>query len=111
MRRILMIVTSALALGAAAPAEAKPGGCLKYGVGGAVAGKLAGGHTWKGAAAGCALGYIRRRQYNREEAERRRVDQPRSAERRRDERLRDDRAGDRRRGYDPEETGGLGRAF
>ncbi len=111
MRRTLMIAASALAHGAAAHAEAKPGGCLKYGVGGAVAGKLAGGHTWKGAAAGCAVGYLRRRQYNREEAERRRLEQTRSAERRRDERPRDDRSGERRRGYDPEETGGLGRAF
>ncbi|MDB5560559.1 MAG: hypothetical protein JWQ36_3493 [Enterovirga sp.] len=47
-------------------AEARPGGCLKYGAAGALAGKLAGGHTWKGAAAGCALGYFRRSRHDRE---------------------------------------------
>ncbi len=33
--------------------EAKPGGCLKYGVAGAVAGHYAGHHAMKGAIAGC----------------------------------------------------------
>jgi hypothetical protein len=108
MRVTLTLAAALLALGTAGPAQAKPGGCLKYGVGGAVAGKLAGGHTWKGAAAGCALGYLRRRQYNREAAERRRLDDGRAAERRRDDRPR---SVERRRGLDPDETGGLGPAF
>jgi hypothetical protein len=45
-------------------AEAKTGGCLKYGLGGAVAGHFAGGHGMAGAAAGCALGAYRRHQAN-----------------------------------------------
>lgn len=46
-----------------APAQAKPGGCLKYGAAGAVAGHVAGGHAFKGAVAGCALGWYERRRY------------------------------------------------
>lgn len=44
-------------------ASAKPGGCLKYGAAGAVAGHVAGGHAFKGAVAGCALGWYERRRY------------------------------------------------
>ena len=50
---------------ATTPALAKPGGCLKYGAAGAVAGHAAGGHAFKGAIAGCALGIYERRRYNR----------------------------------------------
>ncbi|MBV8850719.1 MAG: hypothetical protein JOZ16_14175 [Methylobacteriaceae bacterium] len=47
-------------------AEAKPGGCLKYGAAGAVAGHYAGHHGFVGAVAGCALGMRKRREYKRE---------------------------------------------
>ena len=46
-------------------AEAKPGGCLKYGAAGALAGHAAGGHAIKGALAGCAVGWYERRRYKR----------------------------------------------
>jgi hypothetical protein len=46
--------------------EAKPGGCLKYGVAGAVAGHYAGHHAMKGAIAGCIAGMARRKAYNNE---------------------------------------------
>ena len=101
-------------LGAALPerAEARPGGCLKYGLGGAIAGHFAGGHRWKGAAAGCALGYYQRRRHDNAERARmrdrdpgnytRNIERPRSVDR--------DRAyGDDRRRYDPEATGTLRR--
>lgn len=55
---------AAAALGTPA-AQAKPGGCLKYGAAGAVAGHVAGGHSFKGALAGCALGWYERRRYKR----------------------------------------------
>jgi hypothetical protein len=45
-------------------AEAKPGGCLKYGAAGAVAGHYAGHHAFKGAVAGCLAGIARRHHYN-----------------------------------------------
>jgi len=47
--------------------EAKPGGCLKYGAAGAVAGHYAGHHGVKGAVLGCAAGIARRHQYNRQQ--------------------------------------------
>jgi hypothetical protein len=67
MRKIILVGAAVIGLGAMAPeaTEARPGGCLKYGVGGAVAGHFAGGHRWKGAAAGCALGMYQRRRAER----------------------------------------------
>jgi hypothetical protein len=66
MRKFVIAAAAALTLGASAEvAEARPGGCLKYGVGGAVAGHFAGGHRWKGALAGCALGIYQRRKHER----------------------------------------------
>jgi hypothetical protein len=47
-------------------AEAKPGGCLKYGAAGAAAGHYAGHHGVMGAIAGCAVGVHKRREYKRE---------------------------------------------
>jgi hypothetical protein len=44
-------------------AEAKPGGCLKYGAAGAVAGHYAGHHGFKGFVLGCVAGIARRRAY------------------------------------------------
>jgi hypothetical protein len=66
MLRFLLAPSLALAF-AAAPltVEAKPGGCLKYGAAGAVAGHMAG-HGVVGAVAGCALGVHKRREYKRE---------------------------------------------
>jgi hypothetical protein len=63
------ILVTALALGMLSVplmAEAKPGGCLKYGAAGAVAGHYAGHHGVMGAMAGCALGIHKRREYKRE---------------------------------------------
>jgi len=56
----------AAALLGAPQAEAKPGGCLKYGAAGAVAGHYAGHHAFKGAVAGCLAGIARRRAYENE---------------------------------------------
>ena len=66
---VRLILAPALALGLLAmplSAEAKPGGCLKYGTAGAVAGHYAGHHGVMGAVAGCALGIHKRREYKRE---------------------------------------------
>ncbi len=69
MKKIALIAAVMLGLGipvGAAEAQSRPGGCLKYGLGGAVAGHFAGGHRLKGALAGCALGIYQRRKYERE---------------------------------------------
>lgn len=65
----LLGVTGAAMLASPA-AEAKAGGCIKYGVAGAVAGHYAGHHAIKGALAGCALGIYRRHEYKKEMRER-----------------------------------------
>ena len=83
-KRVFVGLVALLSLGAVPGAvQAQPGGCLKYGAGGAIAGHFAGGHGWKGAAAGCALGYLRRKQWERQQAQRQRLDRDRY-ERRRD---------------------------
>jgi hypothetical protein len=64
----LIGLTSAVILAAPA-AEAKPGGCIKYGAAGAVAGHYAGHHAVKGAVAGCVAGMIRRHEYNKQQKE------------------------------------------
>lgn len=46
-------------------AEAKPGGCLKYGAAGAVAGHYAHHHGVKGAVAGCVTGMIVRHEWKK----------------------------------------------
>jgi hypothetical protein len=59
MKKIAAAVTVMLSFGiaaGAAEAQSPPGGCLKYGLGGAIAGHFAGGHRLKCALAGCALG-------------------------------------------------------
>ncbi len=69
MRKIALAATVMLLFGIAAgsaEAQSRPGGCLKYGLGGAITGHFAGGHRIKGALAGCALGIYQRRQYERE---------------------------------------------
>lgn len=59
MKRILIAV-AALGL-TAGGAAAEPGGCLKYGAGGAAAGHFVGsGHAVLGAAGGCAAGAYKR---------------------------------------------------
>ena len=50
-------------------AQAKPGGCLKYGAAGAVAGHVAGHHGVKGALLGCAAGMYERHRYNKQQRE------------------------------------------
>jgi hypothetical protein len=62
------IIASALTLGllgGALPANAEPGGCLKYGAGGAVAGHLAHHHGVLGAIAGCGTGMYVRHKYRK----------------------------------------------
>lgn len=69
MRKIALAAAVMLSFGIAAgsaEAQSRPGGCLKYGLGGVIAGHFAGGHRIKGALAGCALGIYQRRQYERE---------------------------------------------
>lgn len=69
MKKIALAATVTLSFTIAAgsaEAQSRPGGCLKYGLGGAVAGQFAGGHRLKGALAGCALGIYQRRKYERE---------------------------------------------
>ena len=70
VNRIAKIVIVALTVAIAAAAaprsgEARPGGCLKYGAAGAVAGHVAGHHGVAGAAAGCAVGAWKRHEYNK----------------------------------------------
>ena len=107
--KIVAVAVAALALWAAAPAAAaaEPGGCLKYGLGGAVAGHFAGGHRWKGAAAGCVLGIIQRRRS--ESAQQQPVPPRRMDREERRERDEDRVARDRSRNSDPEETGSVRR--
>jgi hypothetical protein len=59
---VLLILCAAIA----GTADAKPGGCLKYGTAGAVAGHMAGHHAIKGAVVGCVAGMWRRHEYNKE---------------------------------------------
>ena len=68
MRARIPIVTAfvALALALGSPeVQARPGGCLKYGAGGAVVGHYAGHHGVRGAAIGCAIGAWKRHTYNK----------------------------------------------
>ncbi len=53
-------------LAGAAPAQAEPGGCLKYGAAGAVGGHLAH-HGVLGAAGGCAAGMYTRHRYRKQQ--------------------------------------------
>ena len=106
MRKFALVVAAMLTLAAApSPAEARPGGCLKYGLGGAVAGHVAGGHRWKGAALGCALGIYERR---RHEARSRELDRSRSAGRDRYDDRGPTSSRDRARNPDRDETGSTG---
>jgi hypothetical protein len=88
MKAIATVSTAILflALGSAqAQAQGSHRGCLKYGLGGAVAGHFAGGHTVKGALAGCLLGIARRRQYEQQvQQQRRRPNDQIARERNRD---------------------------
>jgi len=56
----------ALAVGAALPASAEPGGCLKYGAAGAVGGHVVH-HGVLGAAGGCATGMYVRHRYRKQQ--------------------------------------------
>lgn len=57
------LLVSTIGIGSA---SAKPGGCLKYGAAGAVAGHVAHHHAVLGAAGGCAVGMYRRHKYNKQ---------------------------------------------
>jgi len=99
MRKIVFVAAAALTLGTApGSAEARPNGCLKYGLGGAVVGHFAGGRRWTGAALGCALGIYKRREH---ETRGRDLGRSRSVDRNRY----DDRGP---RTYDRDETGSTG---
>ncbi len=62
---MLLAVVGGLALPSSAPAQAAPGGCLKYGLAGAAAGHVVH-HGVRGFAAGCAAGMYRRHLYNKQ---------------------------------------------
>ncbi len=66
MRTAIIAVCFLCVLAGASPAEAIPGGCLKYGAAGAVAGHYAGHHAVKGAIAGCIAGMARRHAYKKQ---------------------------------------------
>ena len=64
MRRLsLAIIIATVSLMGIAQAE--PGGCLKYGAGGAVAGHLAHHHAVLGAIGGCGVGMYERHKYKK----------------------------------------------
>jgi hypothetical protein len=110
--KIVAVTFAAVTLLAAAPgiAEAKPGGCLKYGLGGAIAGHFAGGHRWKGAAAGCALGILQRRRHeSAQQQPPRRMDRDERREFDQRRERNDDRIARDRRSQDPEDTGSVRR--
>ena len=110
--RFVAITLAAATLFAVAPdvAEAKPGGCLKYGLGGAIAGHFAGGHRWKGAAAGCALGILQRRRHeSAQQQQPRRMDREERREMDQRRERNEDRVARDRRSRDPEETGSVRR--
>ncbi len=66
MRTAIVFCFLGVAIAGASVAEAKPGGCLKYGAAGAVAGHVAGHHAVKGAVVGCIAGMVRRHEYNKQ---------------------------------------------
>ena len=78
-KRALGLLCAAALLGLP-QAEAKPGGCLKYGAAGAVAGHYAGHHAMKGAILGCLAGMARRHEYNKEVAHEKEVAREKAAE-------------------------------
>lgn len=69
-RKVASFLLASALLGASPLAMAEPGGCVKYGAAGAVAGHLAS-HGVIGAVGGCAAGMYQRHKYrkaNREKA-------------------------------------------
>lgn len=66
MRTVFVFCLFCVAVAGTSMAEAKPGGCLKYGAAGAVAGHIAGHHAVKGAIVGCITGMVRRHEYNKQ---------------------------------------------
>ena len=108
-RTVVVLAAAMLALGVASqPAEARPGGCLKYGLGGAIVGHFAGGHRWKGAALGCALGIYERRRY---QARSRDLNRTRSLDRNQYQDRSPAYGRDRARPDDRDETGSVGGGF
>ncbi len=63
---VTLTLSLAIAAGAVLPANAEPGGCLKYGAVGAVGGHLAH-HGVLGAAGGCVTGMVVRHRYRKEQ--------------------------------------------
>ena len=61
-----LTLSLAIAAGAALPADAEPGGCLKYGAVGAVGGHVVH-HGVLGAAGGCVTGMVVRHKYRKEQ--------------------------------------------
>lgn len=68
-RTFYSLIAAAMLVGTAAPAVAEPGGCLKYGAAGAVAGHVANKHGVIGAIGGCAVGMYQRHKYRKSIAE------------------------------------------
>jgi len=67
MRNLPALLFAAIVLAGSGVAHAEPGGCLKYGAGGAVAGHFAHHHGVLGAVGGCAVGAWRRHEYHKEQ--------------------------------------------
>ncbi len=64
-RKLALGLVAVLAVGTVAPAQAEPGGCLKYGAVGAVGGHVVH-HGVLGAVGGCATGMYVRHKYRKE---------------------------------------------
>ena len=82
MKKSMLTLTAAATLAAGFAvhraddsAEARPGGCLKYGAAGAVAGHMVH-HGIRGAMAGCAAGMYRRHMYNKQMRQEKAAGQP-----------------------------------
>ena len=80
-RMLSLALCGSLAAGltlSAPTVEAKPGGCLKYGIAGAAAGHMVH-HGVKGFFAGCAAGMYRRHLYNKQMREQKAMPRPGAA--------------------------------
>ena len=64
-KKLTMAIVIVLTAGLLAPAQAEPGGCIKYGAVGAVGGHVAH-HGVLGAVGGCATGMYVRHRYRKE---------------------------------------------
>ncbi|MXV44999.1 hypothetical protein GS501_08100 [Saccharibacter sp. 17.LH.SD] len=64
-RKFCSLLAAAMLVSSGATAMAEPGGCIKYGAAGAVAGHVAKGHSVIGAVGGCVVGMYQRHKYRK----------------------------------------------